>query len=135
MSLAGLSVLVVDDDLDSRELLAISLERCGAEVRSVSSTRAALDAIEERLPDVLLSDIEMPGEDGYALIERVRALPPERGGRVPAAALTAYARAEDRVIALQRGFQIHLAKPIEAVELATVVASLAGRTSPPAATS
>jgi signal transduction histidine kinase/CheY-like chemotaxis protein len=134
--LAGLRVLVVDDDLDSRELLAISLTRSGAEVRSASSTRAALAAIEEQPPDVLLSDIEMPGEDGYALIEKVRALPPERGGRVPAAALTAYARAEDRVIALQRGFQIHLAKPIDTAELAAVVASLAGRASvPPAAAS
>jgi signal transduction histidine kinase/ActR/RegA family two-component response regulator len=134
VSLAGVSVLVVDDDLDSRELVAISLTRCGADVRSVPSAQAALDAIAERPPDVLLSDIEMPGEDGYALIERIRALPPERGGRVPAAALTAYARAEDKLNALQRGFQMHLAKPIGAAELATVVASLAGRTAgPPAA--
>ena len=135
VSLAGVSVLVVDDDLDSRELVSISLARCGAEVRSVSSAQAALDAVAEKLPDVLLSDIEMPGMDGYALIKRIRALPPERGGRVPAAALTAYARSEDKLNALQRGFQMHLAKPIEPAELATVVASLARRAAGPPAVS
>jgi CheY-like chemotaxis protein len=84
-------------------------------------------AIERARPSVVLSDIEMPGEDGYDFIRRLRALPAERGGRLPAAALTAYARSEDRRRALQAGFQLHAAKPIEPVELLTILANLAGR--------
>jgi hypothetical protein len=82
-------------------------------------------SLESWRPDVLLSDIGMPGEDGYELIRRVRELPPDRGGRTPAAALTAFARGEDRRRALRAGFQMHLAKPVEIQELAAVVASLA----------
>ena len=126
-TLAGLRVLVVDDERDARELFAKTLAECGAQVLTAGSATAALDALERERPDVLLADIGMPGEDGYALIARVRALPPERGGRTPAAALTAYARGEDRLRALRSGFQIHLPKPVKAAELITVIARLAGR--------
>jgi CheY-like chemotaxis protein len=85
----------------------------------------ALDVIKTWLPDVIVSDIDMPGEDGYALIQQVRMLPPENGGKVPAAALTAYARVEDRLRALAAGYQSHLPKPVEPAELAAVVATLA----------
>ncbi len=88
----------------------------------------ALEALEKSKPEVLISDIGMPEEDGYALIRKVRALSAARGGKVPAIALTAYARTEDRVCALVAGFQVHLPKPIEPVELVAVVASLVGRT-------
>jgi CheY-like chemotaxis protein len=83
--------------------------------------------VETMKPDVLLSDVEMPGESGYNLISKIRRLPPERGGRVPAAALTAYARLEDRTRALRAGFQMHVPKPLNPAELTTIVASLAGR--------
>ncbi len=125
--LSGLRVLVVDDERDARELFARTLSECGAQVLIADSTAAAIDALERERPDVMLADIGMPGEDGYALIARVRGLPPERGGRTPAAALTAYARAEDRMRALRAGFQTHLPKPVKAAELITVIASLAGR--------
>jgi PAS domain S-box-containing protein len=126
--LDGLRVLLVEDDPDSREMLVVVLTQCGAEVHAVSNAADALSQLESWRPDVLISDIEMPGEDGYTLIRKVRALPPERGGKIPAAALTAYARAEDRMRALLAGFQLHVPKPVEPAELATVVASLAGRT-------
>jgi signal transduction histidine kinase/ActR/RegA family two-component response regulator len=125
--LTGVRVLVVEDDQESRELLESMLARLGAEVEAAASAAEAMAALERRAPDVLLSDIEMPGENGYSLIRRIRALPDEQGGAVPAAALTAYARSEDRVAALTAGFQLHLAKPVAAAELAAVVASLAGR--------
>jgi signal transduction histidine kinase/ActR/RegA family two-component response regulator len=125
--LDGIRVLVVDDDQDSLDLLEHTLTRAGATVVTASSAADALGAIERQVPDVLVSDIEMPGEDGYALIRRIRVLPASRGGLVPAAALTAYARSEDRVTALKMGYQIHLAKPVDPVELAVVVSSLAGR--------
>ncbi|MCA1816835.1 MAG: PAS domain S-box protein [Acidobacteria bacterium] len=123
----GLRVLVVEDDADSRELLVAVLEQCGADVVAVASAPEAMRSLADWRPDVLVSDIEMPGEDGYSLIRRLRALPAERGGDTPAAALTAYARAEDRMRALLAGFQIHVPKPVEPAELVTVVASLAGR--------
>ena len=126
--LEGLRVLIVEDDADSRALLVAVLRQCRAEVLAVPNVAEALDAFDAWLPDVLVSDIEMPGEDGYALIRQVRARPAEQGGRIPAAALTAYARAEDRMRALLAGFQIHVPKPVEPAELAAVVASLAGRT-------
>jgi PAS domain S-box-containing protein len=126
--LDGLRVLLVEDDADSREMLTVVLTQCRAEVRAVSNAADALSQLESWRPDVLISDIEMPGEDGYTLIRKVRALPPERGGKIPAAALTAYARAEDRMRALLAGFQLHVPKPVEPAELAAVVASLAGRT-------
>jgi CheY-like chemotaxis protein len=101
-SLEGVSVLVVDDDTDARHLITTLLEERGARVRAVGSADEALAALESDRPDVLVSDIEMPGQDGYSLMRTIRALPPERGGRVPAAALTAYARTEDRMQALLR---------------------------------
>ena len=125
LNLRGIRVLVVDDEPDARETLTEILEHCEAEVLAVSSAGEALRELEKFKPHVLLSDIGMPGEDGYALIRRVRELPPERGGRVPAAALTAFARGEDRRRALLAGFQMHVPKPVEVNELATVVATLA----------
>ena len=120
-------MLVVDDESDTCELLRTVLEECGSEVTTVQSAHEALREIEQRLPDILVSDIGMPGEDGYELIGKVRALAVERGGRIPAIALTAYARMEDRVRALTAGFQVHVPKPIEPIELVAVIASLANR--------
>jgi PAS domain S-box-containing protein len=124
-SLQGLRVLVVDDEHDARTLLTAMLERCGAQVVAVGSAREGLDSIQGWMPDVLLADIGMPVEDGYALIKKVRALPRERGGHTPALALTAYARTEDRARALAEGYQVHLAKPVDRYELAGVIANLA----------
>lgn len=129
MSLSGLRVLVVDDEVDARMLLTAMLERCGAEVMAGDSAAEGLEVLERWRPDVLVADIGMPVEDGYALIRHVRALPKDKGGQTPALALTAYARTEDRVRALSEGYQLHLAKPVDRVELATVVASLANRVS------
>jgi signal transduction histidine kinase/CheY-like chemotaxis protein len=127
--LAGVRVLIVDDEADARELFAMTLSGCGAQVWSAASAAEALALLERERPDALLADIGMPEEDGYALITKVRALPTEGGGRTPAAALTAYARAEDRLRALRAGFQVHLSKPVQPAELIAVVANLAGRTS------
>ena len=124
-SLNGLRVLVVDDEPDSRELIAAVLLGCGAKVVAVDSAEAALEEMEQQKFDVLVSDIGMPLTDGFALIEKIRQLPPEHGGRIPAAALTAYAGAEDRKQALASGYQRHVAKPVEPAELTTIVASLA----------
>ena len=127
--LAGVDVLVVEDHADAQELIRTILEACHATVRSADATGSALDAIARQRPDVIVSDIGLPGEDGYILIRRVRALDPDRGGRIPAVALTAYASPEDRARALGVGFQAHVAKPVEPDELAAVVARLAGRPS------
>ncbi len=126
--LEGLRLLVVDDEEDTRTLLKAVLERCGAQVVAVSSASEAIAALKQSQPDVLISDLGMPEEDGYSLIKKVRALSAEDGGRTPAAALTAYARVEDRMKVLRSGFQIHLPKPVEPAELIAVVANLAGRT-------
>jgi PAS domain S-box-containing protein len=126
--LNGLRVLVVDDEADTSEMLQVILEGCGAQVKTASSAAAALDALAEEGFDVLISDIGMPDEDGYSLIAKVRALGKDRGGEVPAAALTAYAGEEDRIRVLRSGFQIHVPKPISPSELIAVVANLAGRT-------
>ncbi|HEY2388077.1 MAG TPA: ATP-binding protein [Candidatus Binatia bacterium] len=123
-SLAGLAVLVVDDEPDSNDLVQTLLASRGAEVRVAASTRQALDILNRWRPDVLVSDIGMPDEDGYALIRQVRSRPPERGGAVGAVALTAYARVEDRVRILNAGFQMHVAKPVDPTELIAVVASV-----------
>ncbi|YAF95790.1 MAG: ATP-binding protein [Nodularia sp. CChRGM 3473] len=127
--LVGVRVLVVDDEIDTRDFVTTVLQQCQAEVQAVGSVPEALQIILQWQPDVLVSDIGMPEEDGYSLIRKVRSQPPEQGGKIPAAALTAYARAEDRTRAIQEGYQLHLPKPIEPTELATVVASLVGRTS------
>jgi signal transduction histidine kinase/CheY-like chemotaxis protein len=124
-ALAGIQVLVVDDDPDGAELIATVLSHGGAAVRTCASAAEALAQFEKSRPDVLVSDIEMPGEDGYALIRRIRALPAARGGNVPAAAITGYGRTEDRVRALAAGFTTHVPKPVDPVELAAVVHSLA----------
>jgi CheY-like chemotaxis protein len=125
--LEGARVLLVEDDTDTRNMLALTLRRCGAEVVAASSAGEALEAIERLLPDVLVSDISMPGEDGYELIRKVRALEEERGRHLPALALTAYAGEEDRRRALSAGFQMHLAKPVEPAELSEVIKKLLGK--------
>jgi len=133
-SLAGIQVLVVDDEPDARELLTTVLEEEGAEVQAVASAQEALQVITQaptpQRPDVLISDIGMPEEDGYSLIRRLRLIELEQGGRIPAVALTAYARSEDRQQALLAGFQLHIPKPVQPAELVAAVASLAGRTGP-----
>jgi signal transduction histidine kinase/ActR/RegA family two-component response regulator len=129
-ALEGLNVLAVDDEPDARELLAMVLRQCGANVTTCGSAAEALAELERHTPDVLVSDIGMPGEDGYYLIRKVRALDPDRGGRIPAVALTAYARAEDRMQALSAGYSMHVPKPVEPAELAVVIASLTRRARP-----
>jgi CheY-like chemotaxis protein/two-component sensor histidine kinase len=126
-SLDGIRVLVVEDDTDARELIRAILERCGAQVTVTASAGDGFAAATADRPDVIVSDIEMPDEDGYAFIRRIRALEANAGGNVPAAALTAYAGAADRMKVLGAGFNIHVAKPVQPAELAMVVASLAGR--------
>ena len=126
-NLAGTKVLVVDDEPDVRSLVKRFLEDCEAIVVIAGSADEAFGLVPTERPDVIVSDIGMPGEDGYSLIRRVRALSPEEGGDTPALALTAYARAEDRVRAVMAGFQQHVAKPVEPAELIALVASLAGR--------
>lgn len=126
-SLEGVRVLVVDDEPDARELITTVLEEYKAQVIAVATADAALKAIKQLQPNVLVSDIGMPEEDGYALIRKVRALDAHQGGRIPAVALTAYARACDRTQALLAGFQQHISKPVDPAELAAVVASLTGR--------
>ncbi len=123
-SLAGLNLLIVDDEPDARDLVSTMLQRCGANVQTAASAREALERMETWKPDVLIADIGMPVEDGYDLIKKVRARSKEAGGQVPALALTAYARSQDRVRALSSGYQVHLAKPVDRAELATVVARL-----------
>jgi PAS domain S-box-containing protein len=126
-SLEGITVLAVDDEPDALALVKRVLESCGARVFTAGSSREALDLVVAERPDMIVSDIGMPGEDGYDFIRKVRALPAAQGGRTPAAALTAFARAEDRTRALRAGYQTHVAKPVESTELTAVVASLANR--------
>ena len=126
--LEGVSVMVVDDEPDTREMLRIMIGQLGAEVRACASSEEAMRLLSEWQPDVIVSDIEMPGEDGYELIRKVRRSEANRGnGKVPAVALTAYGRVEDRMRALSAGYQMHIAKPAEPAELAMVIASLAAR--------
>ena len=125
--LHGLQVLVVDDEPDARALVQRVLQTCGALVRTAASGEEAAADIVAHPPDLLVSDIGMPGMDGYELIRRIRQLGPEVG-KTPALALTAYARSEDRMKAIRAGFQMHIAKPVEAAELLTMVAMLTGRT-------
>lgn len=126
-SLEGLRILIVDDEPDARELLTTILEHCGASVTAAPSTAEAMEALRRGPPDVLVSDLGMPGEDGLTFIRKVRALRPEEGGRVPAIALTAYAAASDRTRALRAGFNHFVSKPIENQELVVVIANLIGR--------
>jgi PAS domain S-box-containing protein len=126
-SLDGLKLLIVDDEADARELLQTMLLPCGGEIVTCSSAAEGLERMRLEKPDLIVSDIGMPDEDGYMLIRKIRALPPEEGGRIPAIALTAYARIEDRVKALSSGYQLHVPKPVELEELAFAIASLCGR--------
>jgi signal transduction histidine kinase len=125
--LTGLRLLVVDDDPGARELISGMLEGFGAQVSVAEGGQAALTMLLAERPDVLIADLGMPEMDGYALIGQVRALEPDFGGLTPAVAVTAYASPQDRLRALQAGYQNHVAKPVEAEELAIVIASLAGR--------
>jgi CheY-like chemotaxis protein len=125
-SLDGVRVLLAEDDPVSRELVVEMLQPRGATVTAAASAAEALSMIESFNPDVVISDIGMPAEDGYMLLSRIRALPPDRCGRVPVIALTALARPEDRRRALDAGFAAHLAKPIDANDLASAVSNLAG---------
>ena len=125
--LTGLRLLVVDDDPGARELISGMLAGFGAQVSVAEGGQAALKLLFAERPDVLIADLGMPEMDGYALIEQVRALDPDFGGKTPAVAVTAYASPQDRLRALQAGYQNHVAKPVEAEELAIVIASLAGR--------
>jgi signal transduction histidine kinase/PAS domain-containing protein/ActR/RegA family two-component response regulator len=126
--LSGIKVLVVDDQADARDLIRRVLTECGADVATAASVDEALAAITETGPDVLVSDIGMPDVDGYELLRRVRALGPASGGGVPAIALTAFSRSDDRTRALRAGFLAHVSKPVEPSELVATVASVVGRT-------
>ena len=126
--LHGTRIVVVDDEPDARDLVKRLLSDCGAEVHVAANAAEALGLVETVKPDVLVSDIGMPEIDGYELLRRVRALGPARGGNVPAIALTAFARSEDRTRALLAGFKVHVSKPVEPPELIATVASVAGRT-------
>jgi CheY-like chemotaxis protein/anti-sigma regulatory factor (Ser/Thr protein kinase) len=125
-SLAGLHLLVVDDEADAREVMRFMLERAGAKVRTADSAALALDAIREEAPDLLISDVGMPVEDGYVLLRRLRAMEEGQSRHLPAVALTAYATDEDTRRALQAGFDAHLSKPVEPPRLMEVLAGLAG---------
>ena len=128
--LDGLRVLVCEDEADARDLIESILVGCNATVVLAASAAEALEHLREALPDVIISDIGMPDASGYELIRQIRALPPEKGGRVPAVALTAYASMSDRTRALMEGFQNHVAKPTEPQELLAAVAALVGRHTP-----
>ena len=125
LPLQGLQVMIVDDETDARDFLTVALGQYGAKTTAIASAQEALEMLKEWKPDVLISDIAMPGEDGYALIRIIRSLAVEQGGQIPAIALTAYAREEDRMRSLCAGFQMHLSKPVEPAELAKAVATLA----------
>ncbi|NMO13674.1 response regulator [Pyxidicoccus fallax] len=128
--LRGLNVLVVDDAPDAREFLTTVLETCGAQVVTAASAAEGMEQVQRFRPDAVVSDVGMPGEDGYSFIRRLRALPPAQGGQSPAIAVTAFTRMDDRARALLAGFQSHLPKPIEPSELVRVLASLTGRLPP-----
>jgi CheY-like chemotaxis protein len=122
-----LRVLVVDDEKDTRTMLEMVFEKCGAEVITAASAREALRVYEKWKPGVMICDIGMPDEDGYSLIRDVRAAEAGHAQQTPALALTGYARSEDRAQALSAGYQMHIAKPIDLLELTTAVAALSKR--------
>ncbi len=124
LSLEGLRVMAIDDEPDTLEMIRHILERCRAQVRTATSALEGLKQLRTWTPDVLVADIGMPARDGYWLIRRVRDLAPERGGKVPAVALTAFARTEDRLRTLAAGYQTYVAKPVEPAELVAAVSSL-----------
>ena len=129
-SLEGVRILLVEDDEDIRDLLRMALEERGAALTAVDSARAAVAAIEVRAPDVVISDISMPGDDGHALMRKVRGLPLTRGGRIPAIALTALDTREARVASRDAGFHYHLTKPVDPRKLVEIVAGLVRLTRP-----
>ncbi len=124
MSLSGINVLLVEDDGDARSLIQMVLELRGAKVTSAASAAEALKAFQIKIPDVLVSDIAMPDEDGYSLLRKVRSLPHERGGQTPAIALTGYASARDKADTFAAGYQAHLAKPLEPADLISAIESV-----------
>jgi len=126
--LTGVHILIVEDDTDSRNVLAVLLQRLGALVEAVASAKEALERVQMRRPDVLVSDIGMPDEDGYSLIRKVRELGGER--KLPAIALTAYARKQDADSAIQSGYDRHLAKPVTPVDLVKAIKSITGIQAP-----
>jgi CheY-like chemotaxis protein len=127
LNLQGIQILVVDDEVDSREFVAFVLEQDGADVTTAASGLEALQILAQSKPDILLSDIGMPEMDGYALMRQVINLTAEHGGKIKAIALTAYAGEFDQQQALAAGFQMHLSKPIEPAELIAVIAKIAGK--------
>jgi len=131
VDLSGLQILIVDDDPDALTLMREILETAGATVIGADSGRAALSVLDERIPHAIVSDLGMPGMDGFELLAELRRSPVDSRRHIPAAALTAYARSEDRARSLQSGFQIHLSKPIDPRELVAAVAALARRDDPP----
>jgi len=131
IDLSGVKVLVIDDDQDARELLKRVLAECSADVKSAEGAAEGLGIVQDQRPDVIVSDIGMPGMDGYEFIRTVRDLSAEKGGNTPAIALTAFARSEDRTRAMLAGYQVHIAKPIEPHELVATVSSLARRVRAP----
>ena len=127
--LQNLWILVVDDEADARDMVSFMLQMHGAKVTTANSSVEALEILKglnglQSCPNVLISDIGMPNENGYALIEKIRALPPQNGGKIPAIALTAFNRPEDKQDALEAGFQIHLGKPIEPENLVTAISEV-----------
>jgi CheY-like chemotaxis protein len=132
-ALSGLRVLIVEDQIDTREILAATLQQYGVSVTEAATAREALEALDNSVaarqpPDVIISDIGLPGEDGYRLIEHLSARPPSLGGSIPLIAVTAYGRPQDKRRALAAGFRMHLTKPIEPDVLASALISVAGRT-------
>jgi CheY-like chemotaxis protein len=126
LPLAGLKILVVDDEADAREIVSTVLAQCGARTAAVASAREAIERIADFLPDVVVSDIAMPGEDGYSLVRRIRAMRTQ-GADVPVVALTAFTQPEDRRRALSAGFRHFVPKPVELDELAAVVRTVVHR--------
>jgi PAS domain S-box-containing protein len=127
IDLKGLRVLIVDDEADARELMRMVLRSSGADVMATACSEEAFEQVDHWHPDVLVSDIGLPGDDGYVLIQKLREREAERGGSIPALAVTAYARAEDRTRALSAGFQMHLAKPLEPADLVAAIVRLVGQ--------
>ena len=123
---SGLKILVVDDDADTCEMIRTVLARCGGVVDTATNAEIAFEIFRTKAPQIMICDIGMPEVDGYELVRRIREFERQGGKRVPAVALTAFARIEDRVRALAAGFQMHVAKPVEPGELLTIVASLSG---------
>jgi CheY-like chemotaxis protein len=127
LALSGLRILVVDDERDARDVLTTMLSQCQAHVKAAAPAADALVVLTEWQPDVLVSDIEMPETDGYTFIRGVRAREARHGRYIPAVALTAHAKVQDRLLAMEAGFQTHVSKPVDLTELALAVSTVAGR--------